>query len=80
MRLRKRLSNFQGLIACCDSVPIYLADGQKTGMAKETFYVNSGPINGDCEVAPLSGEEFRTEFKVFCREWQDKVRPHRVLM
>ncbi|XP_061185531.1 polycystin-1-like protein 1 [Saccostrea echinata] len=56
-------------------ISLKVKNGQKTGMAKETFYVNSGPINGDCEVAPLSGEEFKTEFKVFCREWQDKQQP-----
>lgn len=52
----------------------FLADGQQNGEAKETVFVNSGPSNGACEVAPFSGEEFKTEFKVFCREWQDEVR------
>ncbi|XP_048754124.2 polycystic kidney disease protein 1-like 1 isoform X3 [Ostrea edulis] len=56
-------------------IHLKVQNGQQNGEAKETVFVNSGPSNGACEVAPFSGEEFKTEFKVFCREWQDEHQP-----
>ena len=49
------------------------SDGKRRGEARETFLINPGPSKGACEVGPTTGVEFVTEFKVFCREWQDKV-------
>lgn len=49
------------------------SDGKRRGEARETFLINPGPSKGACEVGPTTGVEYVTEFKVFCREWQDKV-------
>ncbi|XP_052094392.1 polycystic kidney disease protein 1-like 1 isoform X3 [Mytilus californianus] len=50
-------------------------DGSILGTAMTTFSINSGPSKGECEIIPDTGTEIITEFKLYCKAWQDQDKP-----
>lgn len=45
-----------------------------------TFSINSGPSKGECEIYPDTGTEIITEFKLYCKAWQDQVYINTVIL
>lgn len=55
-------------------------DGSILGTAMTTFSINSGPSKGECEIYPDTGTEIITEFKLYCKAWQDQVYINTVIL
>ena len=53
-------------------VSLHSVSGQQ-GTALAYFKVNESPSRGDCTIKPESGVEMLTDFRIFCKAWQDDV-------